>query len=120
MKQNILIPHLNQQFEFDFMKMQFDNDLAFIDGDLRATFLLTPTTPTCYNLVLGIHFNVNDFIDERFDDYIYTGLESLYKIELYDFDLEIKLNYNDRAQLLLIAQSIFPREYKETQTKTTA
>ena len=109
---NLFIPQLNQSFKFDFMTMQFDNDLAFIDGDLRATFLLTPTTPTAYNLVLGIHFNMDDYEDKRFENYVYTGIKSLHKIELYDFDLLIKLNYENRAKLLLIAQSLFPREYR--------
>jgi len=94
------------------MTMQFDNDIAIVDGEIRATFLLTPIIPTAYNLVLGIHFNINDYEDERFENYVYTGIESLHKIELYDFDLEIKPKYEDRAKLLLIAQTLFPREYR--------
>lgn len=112
MKHNLFIHQLNQEIEFDFMNMQFDNDIAYLDGELRATFLLTPLIPTAYSLVLGIHFNINDYEDERFKNYTYTGIESLYKIELYDFDLEIKLNYENRAKLLQIAQSLFPREYR--------
>lgn len=112
MIQKLFIPQLNQEIEFDFMMMQFDNDIAFIDGELRATFLLSPNTQTIHNLVLGIHFNIKDYEDLRFENYVYTGIESLYKIELYDFNLEFKLKYEDRAKLLQIAQLLFPREYK--------
>ena len=112
MKIQLFIPHLNQSFGFDFMMMQYDNDIALVDGEVRATFLLSPDTPNFYNLTLGIHFNIIDLIDERFDNYIYTGLESLHKIELYDFDLQFELSYENRAKLLLIAQSLFPRRYR--------
>lgn len=117
MKIRLFIPQLNQEIEFDFMMMQYDEDLAYIDGELRATFLLRSNSETNPNLLLGVHFNIDDFTDERFEDYVYTGLKSLHKIELYDFDLNIILNDNQRDTILQIATTMFSRDYKELTLK---
>ena len=117
MKRKIYIPRFDE-VEFDFMQMKpelFRN----VDGEMRLVFQLHCSDPKFkgHNLVLGINFNYNEnAIDERFPNYRYTELESLYSIELYDFNIEYQFSDFVNSKILQIAKAVMPRQYTEILT----
>ncbi len=114
MKRKIYIPQL-AVIEFDYMQMKPES-FKIVDGQLKAFFELKAFNNNFsgHNLSLGIYFNYNEnAIDERFPNYRYTELESLYKIELLDYNAEYIFSEKDQAKILQIARSIIPRKYIE-------
>lgn len=117
MKRKIYIPQL-AEIEFDFMQMKPDC-FRNVDGEMKLAFELKCTNPkyTGHNLTLGINFNFNEnAIDEHFPNYRYTELESLYSIELYDFNIEYQFSDFVNSKILQIAKAVMPRQYTEMQT----
>ena len=117
MKRKIYIPRL-AEIEFDFMQMKPDS-FRNVDGEMKLAFELKCTDPNykTYDLTLGINFNYNEnAIDERFPNYRYTELESVYSIELYDYNIEYQFNDFTIAKILQIAKTVMPRKYIEMQT----
>ena len=117
MKKEIYIPQL-AEIEFDFMQMKPDS-FRNVDGEMKLAFELKCTDPNykTYDLTLGINFNYNEnAIDERFPNYRYTELESVYSIELYDYNIEYQFNDFTIAKILQIAKTVMPRKYIEMQT----
>lgn len=110
----LFIPQLNQMIEFDFMKMKFDTDNHFIDGNQVISFQLRPNYSKNDTLMLGIHFTTDEIaIDERFPDYRFTTIEYLAKIELYDFNIEFVLQNNTLINnIIRAAKTMLPREYR--------
>jgi len=117
MKRKIYIPQL-AEIEFDFMQMKPDC-FRTVDGEMKLVFDLKCNDPKYKgpNLTLGLNFTFNEnAIDERFPNYRYTELESLYSIELYDFNIEYQFNDFTTAKILQIAKAVMPRKYTEMQT----
>lgn len=112
MKRKIYIPQVSE-VEFDFMQMK-PKSFKTIDGQLKAFFELKAFNNNFsdHNLSLGIYFNYNEnAIDEHFPNYRYTELESLYKIELLEYESEYIFSEKVQAKILQIARSITPRKY---------
>ena len=117
MKKSIYIPKIGDPV-FDFMQMK-PEAIRLIDGELRVVFTLECTDPKFkgHNFVLGINFNYNDrAIDERFQNYYYTELDSVHSIELYNSDMEYEYNEFTTSKILQIARVIIPRKYREILT----
>lgn len=117
MKRKIYVPRL-AEIEFDFMQMKPDC-FRMVDREMKLVFELKCNDPKYkgHNLTLGINFTFNEnAIDERFPNYRYTELESLYSIELYDFNIEYQFSDFVNSKILQIAKAVMPRQYTEILT----